>query len=105
MSLTAKNKPYRKGFGPFAPEVHRAPMAYPYRWPTGPVNCAEEAADALTDLLDRQVGAENVAAVLVEPIQGRADSSFRLRGSFPASPRSAGPALADALAKESASAG
>ncbi|GHB59437.1 aspartate aminotransferase family protein [Streptomyces umbrinus] len=70
MSLTAKNKPYKQGFGPFAPEVHRAPMAYPYRWPTGPARCAEEAAHALADLLDRQVGAENVAAVLVEPIQG-----------------------------------
>ncbi|MFF0095525.1 4-aminobutyrate--2-oxoglutarate transaminase [Streptomyces canus] len=70
MSLTAKNKPYKQGFGPFAPEVHRAPMAYPYRWPTGPARCAEDAAYALADLVDRQVGAENVAAVLVEPIQG-----------------------------------
>ncbi|MFI6435398.1 4-aminobutyrate--2-oxoglutarate transaminase [Streptomyces sp. NPDC050759] len=70
MSLTAKNKPYKQGFGPFAPEVHRAPMAYPYRWPTGPARCAEDAAYALADLLDRQVGAENVAAVLIEPIQG-----------------------------------
>lgn len=70
MGLTAKNKPYKQGFGPFAPEIHRAPMAYPYRWPTGPDRCAEEAAAALADLLDRQVGAENVAAVLVEPIQG-----------------------------------
>lgn len=70
MSLTAKNKPYKQGFGPFAPEVHRAPMAYPYRWPTSPERCAEEAAYALADLLDRQVGADNVAAVLVEPIQG-----------------------------------
>ncbi|MFF9651164.1 4-aminobutyrate--2-oxoglutarate transaminase [Streptomyces sp. NPDC014622] len=70
MSLTAKNKPYKQGFGPFAPEVHRAPMAYPYRWPSGPADCAAEAADALEDLLDRQVGADNAAAVLVEPIQG-----------------------------------
>ncbi|GGI93714.1 4-aminobutyrate--2-oxoglutarate transaminase [Streptomyces brasiliensis] len=70
MTLTAKNRPYKHGFGPFAPEVHRAPMAYPYRWPTGPEHCAEEAAAALADLLDRQVGADNVAAVLVEPIQG-----------------------------------
>ncbi|MFD5813923.1 4-aminobutyrate--2-oxoglutarate transaminase [Streptomyces sp. NPDC127038] len=70
MSLTAKNTPYKQGFGPFAPEVHRAPMAYPYRWPTGPDRCAEEAAAALVDLLDRQVGADNVAAVLIEPIQG-----------------------------------
>jgi 4-aminobutyrate aminotransferase/(S)-3-amino-2-methylpropionate transaminase len=70
MSLTAKNVPYRSGFGPFAPEVYRAPMAYPYRWPTGPQRCAQEAADALVDLLDRQVGADTVAAVLIEPIQG-----------------------------------
>ncbi|MFE2092870.1 4-aminobutyrate--2-oxoglutarate transaminase [Streptomyces sp. NPDC059460] len=70
MTLTAKNRPYKQGFGPFAPEVHRAPMAYPFRWPSGPERCAEEAADALADLLDRQVGSDNVAAVLIEPIQG-----------------------------------
>jgi 4-aminobutyrate aminotransferase/(S)-3-amino-2-methylpropionate transaminase len=70
MTLTAKNVPYKRGFGPFAPEVYRAPMAYPYRWPTGPDRCAAEAADALVDLVDRQVGPENVAAVLIEPIQG-----------------------------------
>lgn len=70
MTLTAKYRPYKQGFGPFAGEVHRAPMAYPYRWPTGPQHCAREAADALVELVDRQVGAENVAAVLIEPIQG-----------------------------------
>lgn len=68
MSLTAKNTPYKQGFGPFAGEVYRAPMAYPYRWPSD--NCAAEAADALTELIDRQVGAGNVAAVIIEPIQG-----------------------------------
>ncbi len=70
MSLTAKNKPYKQGFGPFVADVYRAPMAYPYRWPTGPGDCAREAADALADLVDRQIGADNVAAVLIEPIQG-----------------------------------
>lgn len=70
MTLTSKNRPYKQGFGPFAPEVYRAPMAYPYRWRSGPERCAEEAAEALIDLLDRQIGAENVAAALVEPIQG-----------------------------------
>jgi 4-aminobutyrate aminotransferase/(S)-3-amino-2-methylpropionate transaminase len=68
MSLTAKNTPYKQGFGPFPGEVYRAPMAYPYRWPSE--NCAEEAAAALTDLIDRQAGAANVAAVIIEPIQG-----------------------------------
>jgi 4-aminobutyrate aminotransferase/(S)-3-amino-2-methylpropionate transaminase len=68
MSLTAKNVPYKQGFGPFANEVYRAPMAHPYRWPTD--NCAEDAAAALIELIDRQVGAGNVAAVIIEPIQG-----------------------------------
>ena len=36
MALTAKVMPYKAGFGPFAPEIYRVPMAYPYRWPTGP---------------------------------------------------------------------
>ena len=70
MTLTAKNQPYKQGFGPFAPEVHRAPMAYPYRWPSGPENCAREARGRAGELIDRQVGASNVAAVLIEPIQG-----------------------------------
>ena len=84
MSLTAKNRPYKHGFGPFAPEVYRAPMAYPYRWPAGPENCAREAADLLTDLLDRQIGAENVAAVLVEPIQGEGGCVVPAPGFLPA---------------------
>ena len=43
MAMTAKVSPYKDGFGPFAPEIYRVGMAYPYRWPTGPENCAEEA--------------------------------------------------------------
>ena len=70
MALTAKVMPYKAGFGPFAPEVYRVPMAYPYRWPTGPENCAEEAFAEFTSRVHVQVGEENVAAVLVEPIQG-----------------------------------
>ncbi|MGV8907973.1 MAG: 4-aminobutyrate--2-oxoglutarate transaminase [Propionicimonas sp.] len=70
MALTAKVQPYKQGFGPFAPEVYRVPMAYPYRWPTGPENCAEEAFAEFTSRVHVQVGEGNVAAVLVEPIQG-----------------------------------
>lgn len=70
MTLTAKNKPYRHGFGPYAPEIYRVPMAYPYRWPTGPDNCGPEAAAAAIDQITTQVGADDVAAVVVEPIQG-----------------------------------
>ena len=70
MSMTARNVPYKAGFGPFAPEVYRAPSAYPYRWPGGPERCAEEALARFTELVVTQIGAENVAAIVVEPIQG-----------------------------------
>jgi 4-aminobutyrate aminotransferase/(S)-3-amino-2-methylpropionate transaminase len=70
MALTAKNMPYKQGFGPFAPEVYRAPMAYPLRWPGGAEHCAEEAFAAFVDMVHTQVGESNTAAVLVEPIQG-----------------------------------
>jgi 4-aminobutyrate aminotransferase/(S)-3-amino-2-methylpropionate transaminase len=70
MALTAKNMPYKHRFGPFAGEIHRVPMAYPYRWPSGPENCADQAFDAFTQTIAIQVGTDNVAAVIVEPIQG-----------------------------------
>jgi len=70
MALTAKNMPYKDGFGPFAPEVYRVPMAYPYRWPTGPQNCADEAFEEFVALVHAQVGEKNTAAVIIEPIQG-----------------------------------
>ncbi len=70
MTMTAKNVPYKEGFGPFAPEVYRAPMAYPYRWPGGAENCAEEALAKLREIVESQIGAQNVAAIVAEPIQG-----------------------------------
>src|SRR3954453_24055497 len=70
MALTAKNMPYKQGFGPFAPEGYRAPMAYPLRWPGGPEHCADEAFAAFVEMVHTQVGESNVAAVVVEPIQG-----------------------------------
>lgn len=70
MALTAKNMPYKDGFGPFAGEVYRAPMAYPYRWLTGPKQCADEAFEAFTAMVHAQVGEQNTAAVILEPIQG-----------------------------------
>ena len=70
MALTAKNMPYKQGFGPFAGEIYRAAMAYPYRWPTGPENCAQEAFDMFVSQVHAQVGEGNAAAVIIEPIQG-----------------------------------
>ena len=69
MAMTAKETPYKAGFGPFPGEVHRAPYAYPLRWPGGPDNCAREALQELEALLDR-VGAERIAAIVIEPLQG-----------------------------------
>ena len=70
MAMTAKNMPYKQGFGPFASDVYRVPMAYPLRWPGGPARCAAEALDVVTGLIHTQVGEQNVAAVVIEPIQG-----------------------------------
>lgn len=66
MALTAKSMPYKSGFGPFAPEVYRAPMSYPFR---DGLTGAEAAARTILQL-EKQVGADNLAAVIVEPIQG-----------------------------------
>jgi 4-aminobutyrate aminotransferase/(S)-3-amino-2-methylpropionate transaminase len=70
MTLTAKVMPYKQGFGPFAPEVYRLPFAYPYRWPSGPERCAEEALSYAIDEMHKHIGEANIAAVLAEPIQG-----------------------------------
>src|SRR4051812_49293789 len=68
MALTAKNMPYKHRFGPFAPEIYRVPMSYPFRDQAG-MTGAEAAARAIRQI-ETQVGAANVAAVLIEPIQG-----------------------------------
>jgi 4-aminobutyrate aminotransferase/(S)-3-amino-2-methylpropionate transaminase len=68
MALTAKNVPYRDGFGPFAPEVYRVPTSYPYRDPPGMTGA--EAAERAIEQISRQVGADRVACLVVEPIQG-----------------------------------
>src|SRR5580692_3004378 len=70
MAMTAKNMPYKDGFGPFASDVYRVPMAYPFRWPGGPAACKADALDTITSLIHTQVGEKNVAAVVLEPIQG-----------------------------------
>ncbi len=83
MALTAKAMPYKAGFGPFAPEVYRAPMAYPLRWPGGPEACADQAFTAFVDMVHTQVGEERVAAVIVEPIQGEGGFVVPPRGWLP----------------------
>ncbi len=68
MAMTAKSMPYKSGFGPFAPEVYRAPLSYPYRDDKS-VDGTMAANRAVT-YIEKQVGADNLAAVVIEPIQG-----------------------------------
>ncbi|GHA02744.1 4-aminobutyrate--2-oxoglutarate transaminase [Streptomyces echinoruber] len=84
MALTAKNMPYKHGFGPFAPEVYRVPVAYAYRWPTGPDNCGPEAARQAIDQITKQVGPENVAAIIIEPVLGEGGFIEPAKGFLPA---------------------
>jgi 4-aminobutyrate aminotransferase/(S)-3-amino-2-methylpropionate transaminase len=70
MALTAKDMPYKHSFGPFAGEVYRMPLAYPFRWPTGPDNCGSEALAMVISKIDKEIGADQVAAILIEPIAG-----------------------------------
>ncbi len=73
MALTAKSMPYKHGFGPFASEIYRAPMSYPYRDAEFGKELAtdgELAAKRALSVIDKQVGADNLAAVIIEPVQG-----------------------------------
>ncbi|WFE60026.1 4-aminobutyrate--2-oxoglutarate transaminase [Micromonospora sp. WMMD712] len=81
MALTAKNMPYKHRFGPFAGEVYRVPMSYPLR--DGGLSGAEAAARAI-ETVEKQVGAENVAALLIEPIQGEGGFVVPAQGFLPA---------------------
>src|SRR6476620_8181722 len=81
MALTAKNMPYKHRFGPFAGEIYRMPMSYPFR--DGGLSGAEAAAKAI-EQITIQVGADNVAAVLIEPIQGEGGFVVPAEGFLPA---------------------
>ncbi|WP_435204747.1 4-aminobutyrate--2-oxoglutarate transaminase [Micromonospora sp. bgisy143] len=81
MALTAKNMPYKHRFGPFAGEIYRVPMSYPLR--DGGLSGVEAAARAI-EMVEKQVGAENVAALLIEPIQGEGGFVVPAPGFLPA---------------------
>lgn len=80
MGMTAKNMPYKDGFGPFASEIYRVPASYPYRdGLTGP-----EAAKIAIDQIEKQAGANNLAAMIIEPIQGEGGFIAPAEGFLPA---------------------
>ncbi len=86
MALTAKSMPYKSGFGPFAPEVYRAPMSYPFREGLdydGSSITGEQAAARAISAIEKQVGADSVAAILIEPIQGEGGFIVPAEGFLP----------------------
>jgi 4-aminobutyrate aminotransferase/(S)-3-amino-2-methylpropionate transaminase len=70
MALTAKNMPYKEGFGPFAPEIYRVPMPYAFHWVGNQATITQDAIEMVTGKIEKEIGAHNVAAILIEPIQG-----------------------------------
>jgi len=72
MTLTAKSKPYKYGFAPFNSDVYRAPYPYAYRWSTGsdPDQVSRECFARFEELVSSQIGVEQVAAVIIEPVLG-----------------------------------
>lgn len=83
MAMTAKSMPYKHSFGPFASEVYRMPMAYPFRWLGNSENCAEEALSEILHKIEKEIGAENVAAIVIEPIQGEGGFIVPPKGFLP----------------------
>jgi 4-aminobutyrate aminotransferase / (S)-3-amino-2-methylpropionate transaminase / 5-aminovalerate transaminase len=65
MTMTSKVRPYKAGFGPFAPEVYRAPAPYPYHGIS-----SDDAIAALEHLFKADVDPSTVACVVLEPVQG-----------------------------------
>ncbi|GAA1350047.1 4-aminobutyrate--2-oxoglutarate transaminase [Arthrobacter koreensis] len=82
MGLTAKAMPYKTGFGPFASEIYRMPMSYPYR-EENPEITGTEAADRAILAIEKQIGADQLAALLIEPIQGEGGFIVPAEGFLP----------------------
>jgi len=72
MTLTSQVNPYKRGFGPFCPEVYRMPFPYCYRCPFGLKypECNLHCADYLEKFFISYVAADSVAAIIVEAVQG-----------------------------------
>ncbi|MBO0897342.1 4-aminobutyrate--2-oxoglutarate transaminase [Arthrobacter sunyaminii] len=82
MALTAKAMPYKTGFGPFASEIYRMPMSYPFREENAELTGAE-AADRVILAIEKQIGADQTAAILIEPIQGEGGFIVPAEGFLP----------------------
>ena len=79
MAMTAKNMPYKEGFGPFTPEIYRMPMAYPFRSEMPVEHVLEE----VIHKIEKEIGGKNVAAIVIEPIQGEGGFIVPPKGFLP----------------------
>ena len=70
MSMTAKVKPYKYRFGPYAPEIYRAPFPYPYRMDMTPSQASDSCIAELRRMFIGEVAPDQVAAIVIEPVQG-----------------------------------
>lgn len=84
MTLTSRVKPYKEGFGPFAPDVYRIPSAYCYRCSYGKTypDCKLHCAEALEKFFVNTVAPEDVAAIIIEPVQGEGGFIVPPKGYF-----------------------
>jgi len=83
MALTSKNVPYKEGFGPFASEIYRVPMPYSFHYEGNQATIAQDFLDMVTSKIEKEVGAHNVAAILIEPIQGEGGFIIPPKGFLP----------------------
>ena len=83
MAMTAKNMPYKDGFGPFAPEVYRMPMAYPYRCDACIKPCESSVLSMVIHKIEKEIGASNVACIVIEPILGEGGFIVPCKGFLP----------------------
>jgi 4-aminobutyrate aminotransferase/(S)-3-amino-2-methylpropionate transaminase len=83
MALTAKNMPYKEGFGPFANEIYRMPMPYELRWLGDKATITKDALEEIEHKIEKEIGAKNVAAIMIEPIQGEGGFIVPPKGFLP----------------------
>ena len=83
MAMTAKNMPYKDGFGPFAPEVYRMPVAYPYRCSACTKPCESSMLSMVIHKMEKEIGANNIACIVIEPILGEGGFIVPCKGFLP----------------------
>ena len=83
MAMTAKNMPYKDGFGPFAPEIYRMPMAYAYRCDACTKPCESSVLSMVLHKIEKEIGASNVACIVIEPILGEGGFIVPCKGFLP----------------------